>query len=70
MEDPACGKMTLKGYLERQKATPRGPGQASICDELGVRMCCSPYLVQMVDQHLETISTALNVLNVNGNHDN
>ncbi len=30
----------LKGYLERQKATPRGPDKASICDKLGVRTCC------------------------------
>ncbi len=41
MEDPACRKVTLKSknnakeYLERQKATPRGPDQASICDEFG-----------------------------------
>ncbi len=33
MADPAHWKMTLKGYLEHQKATPRGPYQASICEE-------------------------------------
>ncbi len=27
-------------YLQRQKATPSGPDQASICDELRVRTCC------------------------------
>ncbi len=40
MEDPASRKMTLKGYLKRQKAMPSGPDQASICDELRVRTCC------------------------------
>ncbi len=39
MEDPAHWKIMLKGYLEHQKATPRGPDLSSICDELGVRMC-------------------------------
>ncbi len=24
----------------RQKVIPSGPNQATICDELGVRMCC------------------------------
>ncbi len=33
-------KVTLKGYLERPKAMPSGPDQASVCDELGVRMGC------------------------------
>ncbi len=33
MADPAHWKMMLKGYLEHQKATPRGPDQASICEE-------------------------------------
>ncbi len=37
---PFALKITLKGYLEHQKAMPRGPDQASIYDELGVRMCC------------------------------
>ncbi len=41
MEDPARRKITLKGYLEHQKVTPRGPDQASIRDELGVRQCWS-----------------------------
>ncbi len=36
-EDPASRKMTLKGYRDHQKATPGGPDQASICDELGER---------------------------------
>ncbi len=39
MEDPPRRKMVTKGYLERQKTTPRGPDQVSICDELGVRTC-------------------------------
>ncbi len=30
----------LKGYPVSQKVTPKGPDQVSICDELGVRMCC------------------------------
>ncbi len=44
MEDPARRKMMLKVYPVRQKVTPKGPDQASICDELGVRMCCSCYI--------------------------
>ncbi len=39
MEDPVRRKMMLKGYFENQNVTPRGPDQASICDELGVRVC-------------------------------
>ncbi len=39
-------KTMLKGYLERQKATPK----ASICDELGVRMCCLILSKQMTHQ--------------------
>jgi len=38
MEDPSRRKVTLKGYFEHQKVTSSGPDQASICDELGVRM--------------------------------
>ncbi len=37
-------KVTLKGYLERPKAMPSGPDQASVCDELGVRMGCVGWL--------------------------
>ncbi len=40
MEDPACQKNTLKGYPVHQKVMPKGPDQASICDELGLRTCC------------------------------
>ncbi len=40
MEDPARQKITLKGYPVCQKVTPKGPDQPSICDELGVRICC------------------------------
>ncbi len=40
MEDPASQKIMLKGYPVRQKMIPSGPNQATICDELGVRMCC------------------------------
>ncbi len=36
-------KMMLKGYLQCQKATPSGPDQAAICNELGVRPCCVSY---------------------------
>ncbi len=39
MEDPAHRKIMLKGYPVHQKVTPKDPDQASICDELGVRMC-------------------------------
>ncbi len=44
MEDLARQKVMLKGYLEHQKAMPKGPDQASICDELGVRTCCFYHL--------------------------
>ncbi len=32
-------KNGVKGYPLRQKVMPKGPDQASICDELGMRMC-------------------------------
>ncbi len=34
--------MTLKGYLDHQKATLSGPDQASMCDELGERVAIFP----------------------------
>ncbi len=29
----------------RQKVKPKGPEQVSICDELGVKMCCCSQLL-------------------------
>ncbi len=40
MEYPARWKVMLKRYLECQKVMPRVPDQATICDKLGMRMCC------------------------------
>ncbi len=36
----------LKGYPVCQKVTPKGPDEASICDELGVRMCWNIMLLK------------------------
>ncbi len=50
MEDPASRKIMLKGYLDRQKETPSGPDQASICDELGVRTCWQENLTSLISR--------------------
>ncbi len=53
--------MPLKGYHGRQKVTPKGPDQASLCDKLGVRMRWSNRSVLKDNSDINNVKYIFNV---------